>query len=507
MAKGDNSTLTNLEKTIENDYIGFNPSSNSTKPGYIANNLFRRCTGETCDASQVFEWIKLKRGKEEISVDELIDKYSSIIDDPDNVNPEEVKKFCFNLLNVFNQDNTVQATYDFSAFNITSHFLIGSSLQSEAKIGDFIFSILTKTIDGSDHCSAIELIQKTLKADDDDLTKLIKPIITFPPDSDIKDKISICDIDYLYGDKEKFGSWDKYKQTIRDSFETLTRNILTVNEEKNNLLVLERMVCLAVFSAFYYLVNLNAAKFGGHQAVIFIDSNHDLESIKKASEATFAIDKTMIESFYFNAINDILTNIYHIKNTKKDCIEWIDNMLFNDKKEDRDLETNSIKSYFESFYQEDKNNAVFALSKSLQNALYTYNYTNNSPSDFARVLGVRNGMLAPRGNRAKIKRFIFRSFTLQTLALSIIPNERINDGIGIEFDEFSKMIEEKFGIIFGTNIENDYQKLADLNIAQNTPGDLRGDMAKNANGIAEILISQGLGKNYADGVTLIGWNL
>ena len=52
-----------------------------------------------------------------------------------------------------------------------------------------------------------------------------------------------------------------------------------------------------------------------------------------------------------------------------------------------------------------------------------------------------------------------------------------------------------------------YGVLEDYNIAQATPGDLRGDLSVNAQKIANTYISLGLGKRYADGVTLIGWRL
>lgn len=48
--------LKQIGDTISNDYLGFIPTSNSTKPPHIANGLFRHCIGETCDTSDVHEW-------------------------------------------------------------------------------------------------------------------------------------------------------------------------------------------------------------------------------------------------------------------------------------------------------------------------------------------------------------------------------------------------------------------------------------------------------------------
>lgn len=42
-------SLKRIGDKICQDYLGFNPTSNSTKPPHIANGLFRACIGETCD--------------------------------------------------------------------------------------------------------------------------------------------------------------------------------------------------------------------------------------------------------------------------------------------------------------------------------------------------------------------------------------------------------------------------------------------------------------------------
>ena len=50
-------------------------------------------------------------------------------------------------------------------------------------------------------------------------------------------------------------------------------------------------------------------------------------------------------------------------------------------------------------------------------------------------------------------------------------------------------------------------KLEEYGIARATPEDLRGELPDNAKEIANMLISMGLAKRYADGVTLIGWEV
>ena len=164
----------------------------------------------------------------------------------------------------------------------------------------------------------------------------------------------------------------------------------------------------------------------------------------------------------------------------------------------------AVKNYFDSFVDEDRSPRL-ALSRALQIALYTFEYKNNSPSAFCRVLGVRCGLIGPRGNRASIKRYLINSFTLETITLGALSKEELEDGI--ELKELGEKLISAYNILIGADAETEYNLLAAYNIAQATPGDLRGDLSINSQAIANTYISLGMGKRYADGVTLIGWRL
>lgn len=71
----------------------------------------------------------------------------------------------------------------------------------------------------------------------------------------------------------------------------------------------------------------------------------------------------------------------------------------------------------------------------------------------------------------------------------------------------SERLIDAYNILIGADAENEYSVLENCNVAQATPGDLRGDLSTNAQALADTYISLGLGKRYADGVTLIGWRL
>ncbi len=488
-------TLKRIGATVCSNYLGFIPTSNSTKPPHIANGLFRSCSGETCDVSDVHKWIISERRKKAVPSEDIIEEYQDILTYGNQEKTANIKEFRILLEELFNQDKTAYPSYSSSVYNISSHWFIKNSVQAEGKIGDFIFKILAKKIDGK-RSPAIQLIQDALKEDNDNFTKIVKPIISFPSE---QEKRTINDIDYPLDDEIP---WDDCKNTIRKGFDNLTNNIKYLGENKNSLLVLERMVNYAGFAAFLYLIDANAAVYDGKKIPIVIDSGKDLESIKKSSEQSYIAAKKAVEDFFINSIFNILDN--EISNKSKDgCINWINEMVFYNEKREQMVKP-AILNYFNSFC-EDGASPLLALSHALQIAIYTFEYTNNSPSDFCRVLGVRCGLVGPKGNRAKVKRYLINSFMLETLTLSVLSINDLKEGL--EIKELGKKTEYFYNILFGVDAEHEYTILESFNIAQNTPGDLRGDLSINAASLADSYISLGLARRYADGVTLVGWGL
>lgn len=489
-----NGTLKRIGESVCTDYLGFAPTSNATKPPHIANGLFRACLGETCRTTDVHEWLICEGKKDAVSSEQIISSYHQILERGQMESPSNIKDLRFLLNEIFNQDNTTYPSYDFSVTTISSHWMVKKRVSAEANIGDFIFEILSKQIDGR-RSPAIDLIRTALSYDTDDMTKLVKPIISFPSESEKRD---VTEVEYPDDTEIK---WDSCKDSIRQGFDRLSRNLVLIEENKNSLLVLRRMVNYAVFASLLYLIHGNAAVFGGKRIPIVIDAGGEIESIKKASEQSFTAGKKSVEDYYVNAIYHIIDDeIPH--DTDKACKKWIKEMVFTSEKEEDNKK--AITSYFNSF-RDEGDLPKFALAKALQIALYTFEYKNNSPSDFCRVLGVRAGLVGPKGNRAKIKRYLVNSFTLETITLSAISEEDLKDGI--ELKDLSERLVHDYCILIGADSDTEYSILEDMNIAQSTPGDLRGDLSLNAQQLADTYISLGLGKSYADGVTLIGWRL
>lgn len=488
-------TLKRISEDICKDYLGFYPTTNATKPPHIANGLFRCCTGETCNTRDVHEWIISDGRKDAVSSEAIIDKYQNILQNGYQEKASDIKELRFLLDDIFDQDNAVYPSYEFSVMTISSHWMIRNKVSSEMGIGDFLFDILSKKLNGR-RSPIIELLQKALDDDTDDITKLVKPIIAFPSE---KEKRNVGDIVYK---EDSEIAWDSVKQSIREGFDRLALNIQNIGEAKNSLTVLKRIINFSIFATFLYLTHSNYAIHNGKKPPIVIDAGADLESIKKASEQTFTIAKKSVEDYFANTIRKWLKPVIPA-DTIQECKKWIDSMIFSTADRENNIKPALI-SYFESFCEEDAS-PLAALSRALQIVLYTFEYKSNSPSDFCRVLGVRSGLIGPKGNRAKTKRYLLNSFTLETITLSALSIDELNDGL--ELKDLGERLFDAYNILIGADSEREYGVLEANNIAQATPGDLRGDLSVNAQKIANTYISLGLGKRYADGVTLIGWRL
>lgn len=490
-----NDTLKRIGESVCKDYLGFAPTSNATKPPHIANGLFRACLGETCRTTDVHEWLICEGKKDAVSSERIIATYAQILERGQMEKPSNIKDLRFLLNEIFNQDNTTYPSYDFSVTTISSHWMVKKRVSAEANIGDFIFEILSKRI-GGERSPAIELLRAALSNDTDDMTKLVKPIIAFPSE---KEKRDISEVEYPDDNDIK---WDPCKESIRHGFDQLSRNLIHIEENKNSLLVLRRLVNYAVFASLLYLIHGNSAVFNGNRVPIMIDAGGDIDSIKKASEQSFTAAKKSVEDYYVNAIYHVIDEDIP-RDTEKECKKWIKEMVFSSIDTEESAKS-AITSYFSSFCAEG-DAPKYALAKALQIALYTFEYKNNSPSDFCRVLGVRAGLVGPKGNRAKIKRYLVNSFTLETITLSAVSEDDLTDGI--ELKDLSDKLVQDYCILIGADSDAEYSILERSNIAQSTPGDLRGDLSLNAQQLANTYISLGLGKRYADGVTLIGWRL
>jgi hypothetical protein len=426
---------------------------------------------------------------------ELLKKYGEVFRNNEAEKVEVLQEVRFYFERVFNPDSTVYPTYESSVMNISSKWLIHSYTRSEANIGSFLYQLLSEPIDGT-HSPALDLLREALAQQDDDITRLIKPLIVRKTE---KERITQIPL------KTFSAGLNKSKLKIRRGFDRLARNIRLLRQEEDSLLVLRRLVCFASFAVFFYLEDINHTEFGSPSIPLLLDAGLGLGAIESASSGSFLSCKKAVEAYTINFLEKHLTGMngqYISDISKRKSIEdYIRQAVLNAKKTDSEEIRGVILQHFNG-YCEKKDTPIRAIARALQFALYTYTYPNNTPSDFCNVLGKRGGIAGPAGSATRQVRLLIHRFALENLILSSLDSETLRDGV--ELRELGDCLRRDYSVIIGTDTDLDYSLLVEVKIAQDTPENLRSALSQNAQGIADMLISAGLAKRYADGVTIIG---
>ena len=118
---------------------------------------------------------------------------------------------------------------------------------------------------------------------------------------------------------------------------------------------------------------------------------------------------------------------------------------------------------------------------------------SGTPEDFARALGVREGLLAPRGHHAVKKRYAPSPEMLEVLLAASVPLDE-----ELHLEDLAERWWELFGIVVD-NRRDDAATLARWSILDAT----KADLAANAQALRDSLIEIGYARRYADGVTII----
>lgn len=475
--------------------LGFLPTSNSTKPLYIANGLFRESTGWVSELQDVHDWVVSERRAKAISSKEILERDANIFADSNAERVDDLQEVRFYLERIFNPDSTVYPDYGHSVMNISSKWLVHSYVRGEAGIGRFLFDILNEPINGA-ISPALELIKNALQNKDDDITRLIKPIIISKPETERLRQSQI---------EATPTPLNKSKILIRTGFDRLANNILLLGQAEDSLLVLRRLVSFASFAVFFYLEDINHSEFNAPKLPLLLDAGLGLGAIESASSGSFLSCKKAVEAYTINFLEKHLTDMdqkYILDIKSKQCIEdYIKGIpLYHKKNDSEEIRRIIIQHY--NGYCEKGDAPIRAIARALQFALYTYTYPNNTPSDFCNVIGKRGGLVGPLGSAAKQVRLLIHRFALENLILSVIEPDKLQ--VGVELKELGDYLRDSYSIIIGTDTDIDYSLLAEAQIAQNTPENLRSELSQNAQGIADMLISLGLAKRFADGVTIIG---
>lgn len=484
----NNNKLKNYGKEVL-ERIGYEPISSSIKPVHIANGLFRLIIGEEYTIEPLNAWSKrFKDGKEISTSKEIRSKYSNIIGD--DMDDDDINKLRSFLELIFNADNSATPSVEYSTLTISSRTQVTKEVQNEYKIPNFIYKLLNNKKNGY-YSSAIDLVKECLNNEDDELSRVVDPIVKLHKSTR-----------YNIDNSSDF-TLSGIELRIRDSFDRLTENELR-SDKRNKLLSLERVVLLACFSIILHLssriLDISDRYNEMDRIPILLDSDGSIDSIKYASQETLKLSKLGIEEFFEKHIEKILRNEGYDNFTHEKILERINEIPLaeSNKKQIKMSEEQkraNFKKIYEGFYEQSKD-SFDAIVKATRFILFSDEYFKTDPSEFISSFGRRIGLIKSRGRGRN-------RYSPDPLILEIVLLSTIEFDQNIKLSDFGDKLWEQYGIIIGANPEKDYNLLEKWNIAQNTPGDLAGSLAKNADKIIDIYIAMGYGKRYADGVTVL----
>ncbi|MED1947214.1 MULTISPECIES: hypothetical protein [Brevibacillus] len=474
-----------------NEYIKYKPTSSSVKPVHVANGLFRLISGESYTVEALNDWvIRWKEGKEVCSASEIREKYSEAFDES-SFDDDEINKLRHFLNIIFNADNAAYPSANNTVLTISSKTQVRGSVPGEASINNFLFTILLAEVDGqSSPC--IKLIKDALDNENDDLSRIASPLTSFAKKKSVEIQKTL-NVYKLVGVEAR----------IRRSFDKLAENSKISG---NKLLTLERFILFGCFAIINHLssriLDLSNEYTSNDRVPMVFDADGSLDAVRFASEETLLIAKLMIEEFFEKGLEEVLKKEHYDRFSHEQMITRIDQLRMEDSSNkttsrlEEDEKRKSYKALYLGYYEQYKN-PFKAIIKATRFKLFAEEYATD-PSGFITSLGGRIALLAPRAQGRGRKRY-----SPDPLMLEIILHTILDSDKKLTLSQFGNELWDRYGIIIGANPETDFDILTQWKVSPITPGDLAGELAKNAEKIADILISMGYGKRFADGVTVI----
>lgn len=471
------------------EHIGYEPISNQIKPVHIANGLFRHVIGEEYNIKSLNEWSKrFSQGKEVNTAEKIKKEYKDVLDQ--DVTVEELNELRYFIELIFNADNAATPSLEFSTLTIASKTQVTKAVQNEFGIPKFLYKILNAKIDG-EISPCLSLVKEHINNEDDEISRLAQPLVSI--DSILSKEVSI--------DEDEI-ELSGIELRLREAFDNIALN---ESGNGNKLIFLERIV---LFSCFAIIIHLSSrvldisGKYSKEDRIpLLFDADGKLETIKFASQETLLLSRLGIEEYFEKSLELILKEEQYHELSIEEILEKIEetplaesskkkNVTSEDKKRD------DYKKLFLGFYEQNQK-AFDSFIKATRFLIFSDVYSTD-PSVFISALGGKIGLLAPRAGGRGRKRFSPDPIILEIILLSLIKK-----GEKLQLSEYGQRLWEHYGIIIGANPDEDLRQLDRWNLSQNTPGDLAGGLTINAEKVADIYISMGYARRYADGVTML----
>lgn len=476
------------------DDLGYSPVSSSIKPVHIANGLGRAAVGEYYDPvllnHALVRWAK--RGAEERhSTSEFAaeagTRLGTLGTPAEHTKLNELRGL---LRDVMGADDAVFDKNEYTSYTLT-HKTHLTKDHNDRHTGDFLFRLLAADL-GSGPSPALALLRRLLTDDEDEISSLAWPLTVGEPatvyELDSTDRPTSLALRSHDG-KQAFRS--PIARELRSAFDRLAK---FENARGSKLQSLRRVVMLASMAIYLHLVHRvldlgDGRSYKSRRRPMLLDFTHGgWTQTALASHGTYTLAVKGIEEMMVLGVRGALEQ-EHAQWTKRRFMQLADSLTFQGSASRQAQKRGQLLDVFNSYAAESNilDAAAYAIVDGLVDEM------SGTPIDFARSLGVRSGLLAPRGNRAVKKRYAPSAELLETLLVATIDIDQ-----DLELSELADVWAERFNILIGAR-SADSGDLSDWAINNAT----KEDLTANASALRERLIDMGYARRYADGVTVI----
>jgi hypothetical protein len=483
-------------KTGVVDPLGYSPTSGSIKPVHVANGLCRATLGEYYDPvllnRMVNRWAKHGSEERHPTEDLVADTNDKLGDLGQPANRHRLNELRELLRGVLGADGAVFDRNENCSYTLT-HCTHVTRDHNDRGTGTFLYHLLVTDL-GNGESPVLQLLRDLLKDSSDELSVLSFPLVSEEkPVAFTVYEDSICDALKSKADAKGTKIFrSPIARELRKSFDTLA---LFERARGSKLHSLRRTVTFCGFSLFLHLANRSLDYEDGRSSKpsrppLLLDFlQGGWSAIAIASHATYNLACKSIERMIVHGVREALAAEHGERWTTRQAEEFIAEVELRGGPKAQERKRKHFLEVFRSYSGGLGIAEAFALAA--VDALL--DDMSGTPFDFARGLGVRGGLLAPRGQRAVKKRYAPSPELLEVLLASTIGTDE-----ELELEELAERWWERYGILTGAR-QTDARDLAQWSILDAT----KEDLVANADALRETLVATGYARRYADGVTMI----
>lgn len=465
--------LVEIEKAriwVEQQYVGFSPSTSSVKPVHIANGLYRTVQARTYDTKWLNRGVFVSTQKGQIpkghKLEEVYEELQEHNGIDSNVSSDDLMKLRKMLYEVLNSDNAV---YNDGMESYSAGYQAFVSNDRIGQDGGEFFALWISRYAPELHT----LVKQDLTNPNDIITALAAPFLS----SDFSAPTRTIN-------EEQLACFSHASTTITACFDGLANAAKTLHQhistQDNKLLRLRQVVLFACFVLarhlswleHYYVPNTPPT-------IMLLDfSSRSDSAVARASQLSYNRICQSICRFYIWAFENYLRR------------EWrggaISAAELATAHPSYKRKTSAAARQYWRLAAEDADTTAYA------QAIYDIlaMEAESNPINYLRQLGIRSGLMLPVGNRPPIKRFAIRQDMLEMLVCGAVT-----PGESVTMNELLDLFWRRYGIIVGGRSEDEARLLV-AGIYQADSEELQ----QNARNFALRLQDLSFARMLADGV-------